>query len=55
MTTPNTKTLNLELTIREVFLPDGESYWAAFNNQGTKVAPWSDSDSPEDVQNKLLG
>jgi len=45
----------ITLTIREVFLPDGEeSYWAAFNDQGTKVAPWSDSDSPEEVKKKLV-
>ena len=50
----NSIKLTLELTIREVFLPDGETYWAAFNAQGSKVAPWADSDSPEEVCKKLL-
>jgi hypothetical protein len=52
--TMNSIKLTLELTIREVFLPDGETYWAAFNAQGSKVAPWADSDSPEEVCKKLL-
>jgi hypothetical protein len=49
-----THTLTLTLTIKEVFLPDGDVYWAAFNEEGTKIAPWSDSDTPEEVRRKLL-
>ena len=53
--TMKTHTLTLTLTIMEVFLPDGDAYWAAFNEEGTKIAPWSDSDTPEEVRQKLLG
>jgi hypothetical protein len=37
----------IKLEIRQVFMPDGTSYFSLFNEEGDKVAPWTDSDSIE--------
>jgi hypothetical protein len=43
----------IKLEIREVFTPDGENYFSLFNDQGDKVAPWSDSESIEELMKSL--
>jgi len=41
--------LKLKWEVRQVFMPDGTSYFSLFNKEGDKVAPWSDSDSVEEL------
>ena len=41
--------LTLKLDVRKVYMPDGTYYFSLFNEEGDKVAPWSDSDSLEEL------
>jgi len=43
----------VKLEIREVFVPDGTSYFSLFDQAGDKVAPWADSDSIKELLEAL--
>jgi hypothetical protein len=39
----------IKLEIREIFMPDGGSYFSLFDESGDKAAPGADSDSVEEL------
>jgi hypothetical protein len=45
--------LTLKWEVRQVFMPDGTSYFSLFNKEGDKVAPWADSDSIEELLERV--